>query len=112
MRTFQLIERSIQPGCHEIKVEGELDLAVADQLKDALERASDNELILVSLRRCDFLDSTGIAVLLQAHKEAAARGGRLVAYGPSDEVRRVLSVTGLTENGLIIEHPDEIPTAP
>jgi anti-sigma B factor antagonist len=108
MRMFQLIERSVRPGCVEIQVEGDLDLAVAEQLKDALERAAGNDLTLVSLQRCDFIDSTGIAVILQAHKEAAERGRRLVAYGPSDEVRRVLSITGLTDNGLVVESPDEV----
>jgi hypothetical protein len=42
MRAFKLIEREVGPGSREIKVEGELDLVVAERLEDALDRADHN----------------------------------------------------------------------
>jgi anti-anti-sigma factor len=106
--TFNLIERELQPGCREIQVEGELDLAVADQLVDRLTHAGAECLqILIGLESCEFIDSTGIAVIVRAHKEFAERGGRVAVYAPTDQVLRVLSVTGLTSNGMVFDAAEE-----
>lgn len=108
MRSFRLPERRLRPGCHEIQVEGEIDLAVADQLARALDRAaSEHDQVLIGLQDCEFLDSSAIAVILRAHHKMAAEGRSVVAYGPSSQVRRVLSITDLTENGLVFETREE-----
>ena len=108
LRTFKLIERDFRPGCREILVEGELDLAVADQLVDGLTRAgTECRHLLISLESCEFIDSTGIAVIIRAYNEFAERGGRVAVYAPTDQVLRVLSVTGLTSNGMVFENAEE-----
>lgn len=109
MRAFKLNEQELRPGCRGIEVEGELDLAVADRLRDALDRAiAESSEILILLEACDFIDSTGIAVIVHAHKRAAEEGKRAVAVcAPSTQVHRVLSVTGLTDNGLVFEGVDD-----
>lgn len=108
LQTFKLIERDLRPGCREIRVEGELDLAVADQLVNGLARAgAECRHVLVGLEECDFIDSTGIAAIVHAHNELAERGGRLAVYAPGDQVLRVLSVTGLTSNGMVFENVEE-----
>lgn len=107
MRSFKLTETTLEAGCHEIQVEGELDLSVADELRKALERATSHDRVLVALERCEFIDSTGIAVIVQAHNRAAEQGRRVTVYGATDQVHRVLAITGLTENGLIFENADE-----
>jgi anti-sigma B factor antagonist len=108
LQTFKLIERDLRPGCREIQVEGELDLAVADQLVDGLARAgAECRYVLVGLEGCGFIDSTGIAAIVHAHNELAERGGRLALYAPDHQVLRVLSVTGLTSNGLVFESAEE-----
>jgi anti-sigma B factor antagonist len=106
--TFKLIERDLRPGCREIQVEGELDLAVADQLANGLTRAGKEcRHLLIGLESCEFIDSTGIAVIVHAHNEFAERGGRVAVYAPVDQVLRVLSVTGLTSNGMVFESAEE-----
>jgi len=108
LRTFKLIERDLRPECREIVVEGELDLAVADQLADRLARAgAECRYLLIGLGSCEFIDSTGIAAIVHAHNEFAERGGRVAVYAPADQVLRVLSVTGLTSNGMVFESAEE-----
>lgn len=108
MVPFKLVEREVSPEVREILVEGELDLAVASQLQEAIERAgSDCPQILIGLQNCEFIDSTGIAVILQAHTRFAEAGGRVVAFAPSSQVLRILSVTGLTANGLVFASAEE-----
>jgi anti-anti-sigma factor len=108
MRTLRLVEKSLRPDCHEIQVEGEVDLAVADQLKEALEKAAaEHDQILIGLQSCEFIDSTAIAVIVHAHNEMATRGQRVAVYGACSQVLRILSITGLTQNGLVFENADD-----
>lgn len=112
MQRFKVIERDLQPGCRDIQIEGELDLAVAGQLDEVMTRAVEEcTRVLVGLERCAFIDSSGIAVILRAHNRMAEEGNRLAVYAPTDQVLRVLSMTGLTSNGLVFENAAEALTA-
>jgi anti-anti-sigma factor len=107
MRPFGLTETEFQPDSRLIAIAGELDLAVADQLTAVLARASGCSLVLVDLGSCEFIDSTGLAAFVQASSQIEGEGGRFAVFGASDQVLRVLSVTGLTENGLVFESVEE-----
>lgn len=107
MRVFKLIEADPETRCREIKIEGELDLAVADRLQEALDRAAaENDRIVIGLEDCAFIDSTGIATILRAYNQMHEEGRELCVYGPSSQVLRVLSMTGLTGNGLVFQTRD------
>lgn len=104
MRRFKVFDREVRPGCRDVQVEGELDLAVAAELDAVLSAASAIcKTILVGLERCEFIDSSGIAVILRTHNRIEAEGGQLAIYGPTQQVLRVLSMTGLTNNRLVFE---------
>jgi anti-anti-sigma regulatory factor len=51
---------------------------------------------MLDLRRCDFIDSTGIAVIMRGQMAFPDR--TLVVFGACGGVERVLSVTGLDEH--------------
>jgi anti-sigma B factor antagonist len=113
MLPFRLVEQEVNAEAWEILVEGELDLAVAEQLQDALARVgSDRSQTLIGLEDCEFIDSTGIALVMQAHQRFAEEGRRLVLYAPRSQVLRVLSISGLTANGLVFESAAEALAAP
>jgi anti-anti-sigma factor len=109
-RAFELTERPLGPDTRGIDVAGELEMAVADQLREALERATE-AVVLVGLRDCDFLDSTGIAVIVRAQMVMAREGRRLLVHGPSREALRILSMAGLTDSGLVFEDARQALTA-
>jgi anti-anti-sigma factor len=110
--TFKLTEKDLDSGCREIHLEGELDLAVADRLSEALERAaSEGDRVVIGLERCTFIDSTGIAIIVKAHRELAQQGRALTVYGASDQVLRILSITGLTNDGLVFENAGDARSA-
>jgi anti-sigma B factor antagonist len=112
MQRFNISERELQPGCRDIQVEGELDLAVAGELDKVLTAAVEQcRQVLVGLERCAFIDSSGIAVILRAHNRMQEEGKRLVVYAPVEQVLRVLSMTGLTANGLVFDTATEALTA-
>jgi anti-sigma B factor antagonist len=104
LQKFKVSESDRSPGCRDIQIEGELDLAVAGRLDEVLTAAIGKyQQILVGLERCEFIDSSGIAVILRAHNRMEQDGNRLVVYAPTDQVLRVLSMTGLTSNGLVFD---------
>jgi anti-sigma B factor antagonist len=111
MPPFKLAEREISPEAREIQIHGELDLAVANQLKVAISSCG-AAIVLIDLERCEFIDSTGIAVIVRAHNERLADGGRVVVHSPRAQVLRVLTVTGLTQNGLVFGDREEVLGAP
>ena len=80
------------------RVEGDLDMASAAQLRDPLEAAwtAGPELrhIVLNVKGLSFLDSTGIAVILGRYRAALARGGRLVVVDANARVRRMLEISG------------------
>lgn len=108
MRAFRIDEVDLHVGRREVRVEGELDLSVADQLKQRLDAAAADDVeVLVSLERCDFIDSSGIAAIVSAQKLLASRGRKLLICGPSRQVSRVLTVTGLNHVGLVYASAEE-----
>jgi anti-anti-sigma factor len=108
MQRFSVSEHELESGARDIQVEGELDLAVAGKLDEVLAKACEQcDQVLVGLERCAFIDSSGIAVILRAHHRMHEDGHRLVVYAPADQVLRVLSMTGLTSNGLVFDSAEE-----
>jgi anti-anti-sigma factor len=108
MQRFNVSEQDLRPGCRDIQIEGELDLAVAGQLDEVLAKAAGEcSRVLVGLEHCEFIDSSGIAVILRAHNRMESEGARLAVYAPTSQVLRVLSMTGLTANELVFDSVEE-----
>lgn len=80
-----------------IRVSGELDLASVESLERELRHAEtlDPKTIVLDLRGLDFIDSTGILLLVQASRRAEANGHALGLTQASDAVQRVLELSGL-----------------
>ena len=77
---------------------GEIDLYTAPRLQTELTAAlaaSDTAQIVVDMSAVDFCDSTGMNVLLAAHRLAGEKGGDLTLAAPRPPVRKILEVTGL-----------------
>jgi anti-anti-sigma factor len=99
--------RSGRDRC-ELQLEGELDLWSIERLQAVLQRvARDNKAVVVGLEDCKFVDSTGIAALLQVRRQLDDQGGRLVIYGCSDQVLRIFTVAGLTNAGIVFDSRGE-----
>jgi anti-anti-sigma factor len=88
-----------------IAVEGELDMNTAADLERELEGPLDavQTPLLIDLSRCEFIDSTGIALIVRSW-QALDGNGRFALCGVGDQVRRVLDITGLEET--IPTHPN------
>jgi anti-sigma B factor antagonist len=79
---------------------GELDMANTATLAAELERAEEEGAmpITVDLRELEFIDSTGIAVLVAAHRRLNADGPRIrLVRSKASGVRRVMDLTGIDD---------------
>lgn len=77
---------------------GELDMANTATLTAELERAeaAGASSITVDMRALEFIDSTGIAVIVAAHRRAGKEGTQLrFIRSQATGVQRVMDVTGL-----------------
>lgn len=104
MKPFALSRQVLGPGRLAIEISGELDMAVADQVKAQLRSAmAESDEIVVVLTGCEFIDSTGIATLLLARNAFAQSGGRLVLCGPTEQVHRVLEISGIANDEIVFD---------
>ena len=111
---FQASASELEGGVRLLEIGGELDLSTATQLEEPLEEAvsSSDAAVLIDLTDCTFIDSTGIALIVRAWQRvdaAAGNGGEggLVLCGQSEQVRRVLEITGLERSLRVFPTRDE-----
>jgi anti-sigma B factor antagonist len=96
---FEVKVGELENGVRTISVRGELDLSTAPDLEGPLDEAlsSGEGSLLIDLSRCEFIDSTGIALIVRAWQrlDSGENGRALVICSQNDQVRRVLEITGL-----------------
>lgn len=79
-----------------VRVSGELDLSTAPELQDRLsELCSGDRSVVLDLTDLSFIDSSGLGVLVSAHKRLAARGRQIVLAGVQRRPEAVLKMTKL-----------------
>jgi anti-anti-sigma factor len=115
---FEASAAEIEGGVRVIKVRGELDLSTAPDLEAPLDAAiaAGSGLLLLDLSECEFIDSTGIALIVRAWQRLDNRSGngdsgQVVLCCQNEQVRRVLEVTGLGKSIAIFATRDEALTA-
>lgn len=95
--SFEASTAALDGGIRVVAVRGELDLGTAPELEGPLDEAVDaDERLLIDLSECEFIDSTGIAMIVRAWQQLGnGDGGRVVICSGNEQVRRVLEITGL-----------------
>jgi anti-sigma B factor antagonist len=93
-----------------IVVTGELDLATGPQLEAELRdiSASDTELVVVDLRNLEFMDSTGLSIIVRAHQRLTGEGCELGLVRGSPQVQRLLDLTGVADRIALVTRPEEL----
>jgi anti-sigma B factor antagonist len=86
-------------GPSALRLVGDLDLLAAEELGKLLLPMCEvsGAVVELDLRDVSFVDSTGIALLLRAHRRADEHGARLQVAAPAPAVERVLHATGADE---------------
>lgn len=110
MALLELTAEQAGRGTVRLALTGELDISSAAQLDQELAKleASDPPLIVLDLRKLEFMDSTGLRTVVTADARAREQGRRLAIVRGPDAVHRVFSVTRLDERLEIIDDPTAV----
>jgi anti-sigma B factor antagonist len=96
-------------GGHAVNITGELDQATVPELKRVLGNAleSHNGAVFVDLSDCEFIDSTGLSLLVQAQRKLTEDQRGFAICCPKAEVKRLLELTGIDEAVGMFDTRDE-----
>lgn len=91
------LELSPLVGIPGIKLTGEVDLATAPQLKDALADIWTESEVLLDLSDLTFMDSSGVSAMLEFARTRNG-AGPLVVVNPSADIERLFELTRLEQH--------------
>lgn len=90
-----------------IELEGSLDGKTAPEVqKQVLPGAEGQNKVILDLTRVNYISSAGLRVLLLLYRQLKAKGGKIVLVGMSEEIKDVMSNTGLLNFFLIADSLD------
>lgn len=83
-------------GIRVLTLAGEIDRDTGQPLRQALDATGTaRPRIVVDLSRVTFMDSTGINILIAAHRSLTEAGGWIRLAAPTDAVMRLLQIVGV-----------------
>jgi anti-anti-sigma factor len=91
VRTLHTFEKTI------VSTRGDIDLSTAQRLEAELQRELDGgaKHLVLNLAHTSYIDSSGLAVLIRAHKALQERDGALMVIGCRPTVNRIFNMVGL-----------------
>jgi anti-anti-sigma factor len=110
---FEVQAEELEDGIRTFTVRGELDMNTAPELEESLAQGVTHEgaRVVIDLTDCDFIDSTGIALIVRSWQRldsggAAGGDGRLVLCCINTQVLRLLRITGVESSISVHEGRD------
>lgn len=105
------IERFEEGGRLRLALNGELDLYTAPALDDALVEAEGASwpLLVIDLSELEFMDSSGLRLIVRSHARAEQSGRRVVIVNGPSTVARVFSATDLDSKLHLVDDVASIP---
>ncbi|MEI6430576.1 MAG: STAS domain-containing protein [bacterium] len=97
MADLQIEMRRVS-GATILDLTGEVDSYNAPKLRDRMERliAEGESQLIINLSKVDYIDSTGIGMLVGGLKQASEAGGGIKLICPNKDVYRLFHITNLT----------------
>jgi anti-sigma B factor antagonist len=94
---FEVTEHELGDGLRLIDLHGELDLSTAARVRSALTAADEDgcKRVIVDLTDVPIIDSTGLSVLVVAHKRLSRTGRELVVILPETGMTTKFQIAGL-----------------
>jgi len=105
----QLDVRRASEAAAVVGIRGELTGATEASLMDAYARASDpmTRRIILDFTELEYMNSTGIGLLVTLLVRAQRQRQRILAFGLSEHYRQILSLTRLDEAIAVVGSEDE-----
>jgi stage II sporulation protein AA (anti-sigma F factor antagonist) len=81
-----------------VRLQGELDHHTAEVLRAKMESAilgQEVPHVILSLKGLEFMDSSGIGVIIGRYKQVVAKGGKMVVCDVNPQVYRLFEMSGM-----------------
>ena len=93
------VKRTSRDGVELLSVEGEVDIATAPRLLAVLNKAVPEAAssLVIDLTAVGFMDSTGLALLINAHRRLTRRRKGFAVVCPPGPLRRVFEITDMVD---------------
>lgn len=81
-----------------VSMEGELDHHSAAKVREIIDKEikrSNAVNIIFDFRNLNFMDSSGIGVIIGRYKVAKILGGETIIFSPTESVRRIIEMSGI-----------------
>ncbi len=81
-----------------VKLYGDLDHHAAQEIRERVDREmgrTGSVNIAFDFSRVTFMDSSGIGVIMGRYKVCRALGGKVIIFGASEAVRRIIAMSGI-----------------
>lgn len=103
------VDTARREGATVLTLRGEIDVYTAPRLRQAIVDLVDagDARIVVDMEKVDFLDSTGLGVLVEGLKRARNRDGSLSIVATQDKILKIFDITGLNKTFSIHRSVDE-----
>jgi anti-anti-sigma factor len=91
-----------------LALHGELDLVGAPLLQSEIDSPSVQQapMVVLDLEDLQFIDSSGLRVILSAHERARERGQAFALTRGSEQVQRLLAIAGVSGHLTMLASPD------
>lgn len=91
------VETATSNRSHVLRLSGDIDRAAQEPLDEAYEAAGRNGRLVLDFTEVEYINSTGIAVIVGVLAKARAGGQEVSALGLSDHYREVFRITRLSD---------------
>lgn len=105
---FELNRMTLPDSPNVLPLEGEIDLHVSPRISAALGAMIDQKppRLVVDLSNVTYIDSSGLAVLIEGMQNVEAYGGKFILAGIQDNVRPIFEIARLDQVFIIFPHVD------
>jgi anti-sigma B factor antagonist len=103
------VETSLRGKATVLTLRGEIDVYSAPRLRQAIVDVVDGgaQHLVVDMEKVDFLDSTGLGVMVEGLKRIKGREGTLSVVATQDKIVKIFDITGLNKAFAMYRSVDE-----
>lgn len=81
-----------------VRLYGELDHHTAEMVRQRVDQELDGDVfknMIISMERLEFMDSSGLGVILGRYKKISQHGGKMALCAVTDSVRKIFELSGV-----------------
>jgi anti-anti-sigma factor len=93
-----------------VRLRGELDISGAEEIERSIEEIEKTAtgILIIDLRGLEFMDSTGLRLILSADARARDRGSSLIIVRGPETVHRVFRMAALEDRLQFVDDPTDV----